>query len=202
MKNEVSILKMASISAAGSSQKEIWDSYVNGEAKFSEFLDKDTKTSAGLLCHKSQAIINEIREENEIYKNLDDSVLYALLVSRQVLDKNDKDKMIGVNFGSSRGATKSLEHHHSFFKDNGHCNSLASPSSTLGNISSWVAHDLGIDGPTISHSITCSTALHSLLNGVAWLQSGMSEKFIVGGSESAVTSVSYTHLTLPTTPYV
>jgi 3-oxoacyl-(acyl-carrier-protein) synthase len=38
----------------------------------------------------------------------------------------------------------------------------------LGNISSWVAHDLQSSGPEISHSITCSTALHAVLNGVAW----------------------------------
>src|SRR5690606_7484497 len=59
--------------------------------------------------------------------------------------------------------------------------------TTLGNISSWVAHDLQAQGPEISHSITCSTALHSLLNGVAWLRSGMADKFLVGGSEAPLT---------------
>ena len=64
---------------------------------------------------------------------------------------------------------------------------LSSPTTTLGNISSWVAHDLQTTGPEISHSITCSTALHSLLNGVAWINSAMSDKFLVGGSEAALT---------------
>jgi len=64
---------------------------------------------------------------------------------------------------------------------------LASPTTTLGNISSWVAHDLKTTGPDISHSITCSTALHALLNGVAWLRSGMAQKFLVGGSEAPLT---------------
>ena len=57
----------------------------------------------------------------------------------------------------------------------------------MGNISSWVAHDLQTKGPEISHSITCSTALHAVLNGVAWLRSGMADKFLVGGSESPLT---------------
>ena len=57
----------------------------------------------------------------------------------------------------------------------------------MGNISSWVAHDLQTEGPEISHSITCSTALHALLNGVAWLQSGKQIKFLVGGSEAPLT---------------
>ena len=66
-------------------------------------------------------------------------------------------------------------------------NTLASPVTTLGNISSWVSHDLQSDGPEISHSITCSTALHAMLNGVAWLKAGMAEKFLVGGSEAPLT---------------
>ena len=64
---------------------------------------------------------------------------------------------------------------------------LSSPTTTLGNISSWVAHDLQTKGPEISHSITCSTALHALINGVAWLKSGMANKFLVGGSEAPLT---------------
>ena len=50
-----------------------------------------------------------------------------------------------------------------------------------------MAHDLQTKGPEISHSITCSTGLHALLNGVTWLLSGMSDKFLVGGSEAALT---------------
>ena len=57
----------------------------------------------------------------------------------------------------------------------------------MGNISSWVAHDLQSTGPEISHSITSSTALHALLNGVAWLRAGMANQFLVGGSEAPLT---------------
>ncbi len=71
--------------------------------------------------------------------------------------------------------------------ETGKAQTLASPTTTLGNISSWVAHDLQSSGPEISHSITCSTALHALLNGVAWLRAGMADKFLVGGSEAPLT---------------
>ena len=39
----------------------------------------------------------------------------------------------------------------------------------------------------MSHSITCSTALHAVINAVAWLKSGMARRFIVGGSEAPLT---------------
>ena len=54
-------------------------------------------------------------------------------------------------------------------------------------MSSWVAHDLQAQGPTISHSIACSTALHGILNGIAWIRSGMSQRFLAGGSEASNT---------------
>ena len=50
-----------------------------------------------------------------------------------------------------------------------------------------MAQDLQSSGVEISHSVTCSTALHALLNGVAWINSGMTEKFLAGGSEAALT---------------
>jgi 3-oxoacyl-(acyl-carrier-protein) synthase len=94
----------------------------------------------------------------------------------------------GINIGSSRGATELFEKHHKEFLETGKTSTLASPTTTLGNIASWVANDLQTQGPEVSHSITCSTALHALLNGVAWLQSGMADKFLVGGSEAPLTA--------------
>ncbi|MDP5061583.1 MAG: beta-ketoacyl synthase, partial [Maribacter sp.] len=94
----------------------------------------------------------------------------------------------GINMGSSRGATKLFEQYHSEYLETGISSTLSSPTTTLGNISSWVSHDLGATGPEISHSITCSTGLHSVLNGVAWLNSGMATKFLVGASEAPLTN--------------
>ena len=95
--------------------------------------------------------------------------------------------VFGINIGSSRGATDLFEKHFQEYLETGKAQTLASPTTTLGNISSWVAHDLQSSGPEISHSITCSTALHALLNGVAWLRAGMIDKFLVGGSEAPLT---------------
>lgn len=93
----------------------------------------------------------------------------------------------GINIGSSRGATELFEKYHREFLETGKVATLASPTTTLGNISFWVAHDLQSTGPNISHSITCSTALHEVLTGVAGLQSNMADKFLVGSSEAPLT---------------
>src|SRR5690606_1819006 len=131
--------------------------------------------------------IHALRESDLKYKSLDDSVLYAMLAAREAINSAGWDESFGINLGSSRGATALFEKHHKEFLSTGKAHTLSSPSTTLGNISSWIAHDLQNNGPEISHSITCSTALHAMLNGIAWLRSGMADKFLVGGSEAPLT---------------
>lgn len=189
MKEPISITAIASISALGSSQEKSWKSY-QSEEHF--IVEKQFGKTSALVAELSQADkkeVLELRNSDHKYKNLDDSVLLAIYTSRKAIKKANwsKKDSFGINIGSSRGATGLFEKYHQEFLENNHSSTLASPTTTLGNISSWVAHDLQSDGPEISHSITCSTALHALLNGVVWLQSGMVDKFLVGGSEAALT---------------
>jgi 3-oxoacyl-[acyl-carrier-protein] synthase II len=117
--------------------------------------------------------------------------LMAIYTARKAFELSSwENEEFGINIGSSRGATSLFEKYHKEFieSDKGRVSTLSSPTTTLGNISSWVGHDLQSRGPVISHSIACSTALHGLLNGIAWLNSGMSERFLVGGSEASNTA--------------
>lgn len=148
------------------------------------------KAFVAILDENSKNQIEELKLSESKYKFLDRTVLFAIAVSRKALVASgwDKEAVFGINIGSSRGATELFEKHYSAFLATGIAQTLASPTTTLGNISSWVAHDLQSQGPEISHSITCSTALHAVLNGVAWLRAGMADKFLVGGSEAPLTS--------------
>lgn len=189
MNTKISITAFSSISPLGNNAEEVWKKYLNNQHCFStQFLDQQ-ETSVAALSDESKEIVAEIRESDPKYKFLDDSVLFALAASRKAVKEagwNSED-VFGINIGSSRGATDLFEKHYKEYIDTGKAQTLASPTTTLGNISSWIAHDLQSTGPEISHSITCSTALHALLNGVAWLKSGMADKFLVGGSEAPLT---------------
>ncbi len=190
MKQKIAITSLASISPLGNNPESIWQNYLSPKTLIS------TKEFNGQNQFIA-SIPSELRKELEIlrssetkYKALDETVLLAILVSRQAIKnagwKEGDD--FGINIGSSRGATQLFEKHHQEFLETGRTSTLTSPTTTLGNISSWVAHDLKNNGPEISHSITCSTALHAILNAVAWLQSGMAAKFLVGGSEAPLTA--------------
>ncbi|WP_418264606.1 beta-ketoacyl synthase N-terminal-like domain-containing protein [Flavobacterium faecale] len=189
MSQKIAITALASISPLGSKPEEIWKNYLNPTPCFSKKHLDHQETLVGTINANDDRTIKELAESDSKYKSLDKTVLLAIAASRQAIAKAGwkKGDNFGINIGSSRGATDLFEKHYKEYLESGKAQTLASPTTTLGNISSWVAHDLQATGPEISHSITCSTALHSLLNGIAWLKAGMATKFLVGGSEAPLT---------------
>lgn len=95
----------------------------------------------------------------------------------------------GIIIGSSRGATETFERAYRDFQSGtpGRVRPSTSPTTTLGNLSTAVAQDLMLEGPELSHSITCSTALHGIVSAIAWVRSGMCQRFLVGATEAALT---------------
>ena len=185
----ISITAISSISPLGNSLNEVWKAY---QVPDHHFIQKKFNGSLEWIAPLSKEVKQEVldlRQSDAKYKMLDDSVLFAIYASRKTIENADwkSDDNFGINIGSSRGATSLFEKYHEEYIRQQKTSTLSSPTTTLGNISSWVAHDLQTKGPEISHSITCSTALHALLNGVAWIRGGMADKFLVGGSEAPLT---------------
>lgn len=141
------------------------------------------------LGDTAQKELDLFLEERPAYGKLDRSVVMAVLASKKaVLAANiNSSHRVGINIGSSRGATATVERYHGQYLRGEALSPFTSPSTTLGNISSWVGQELGNDGLQMEHSVTCSTSLHALLNGMAWLHAQMADVFIVGGSEAALT---------------
>lgn len=189
MQEPIAITALSSLSSLGTNATEVWNNYLHSNhfLKLKSFGSESEY--AAELSTKGNSFLEEIAKNDIKYRALDRSVLMAIWTSRQAVEKaNWKDKSdFGINIGSSRGATTLFESHFQEFLETGKAQTLASPTTTLGNISSWVAHDLQSDGPELSHSITCSTGLHAVLNGVAWLRAGMADAFLVGGSEAPLT---------------
>ena len=191
---QIVIAGLGSISPLGTTQKEIWNSYLSRHSFIKPRVIDQKSIAAGSLSPQAEEKLEQLIRENSYYEELDRTVHMAMFAARQSVHQagwNDPTKhfQTGVNIGSSRGATGLFEKYHRDYLRNpqGRISSLASPTTTLGNISSWVAHDLSVDGPVISHSVTCSTALHAIGNGLAWVKAGMSDRFLVGGSEAPLT---------------
>ena len=185
MQQPIYISSIGSISPLGHTSEAIWKAYQSKK----HFITERSGHLVSAISRDSLKPLDELKQSNSKYRQLDSTVLFALFAARQAIKKAgwENDHTFGINIGSSRGATGLFERYHEDFLKRNSSEPLSSPTTTLGNISSWVAHDLQTNGPEISHSITCSTALHALLNGIAWLQSGLSERFLVGGSEAPLT---------------
>lgn len=199
MNKDLYINGFASISALGETASEVWDSYLNTNANFNQLQFQGQTYPVSSIKESARKKIADLKRENKSYKHLDKSVLLGILAARNLTQQlsNIHEFSLddtGVNLGSSRGATELFEEHYENFLNKGKVASHTSPTTTLGNLSSWVAQDIGTQGAVISHSITCSTALHGILNAAAWLQSGMAKQFIVGGTEAPLTAFTIAQL--------
>lgn len=187
---KIAITSLASISPLGKNPESIWENYLSPQTLITTKAFKGKNEYVARIPAAIRTEIDALRQEDNKYKALDETVLMAILVSRKAVSEAGwlESDAFGINIGSSRGATQLFEKYHQEFLETGKTATLTSPTTTLGNIASWIAHDLKSAGPEISHSITCSTALHAILNAVAWLQSGMATHFLVGGSEAPLTA--------------
>jgi 3-oxoacyl-(acyl-carrier-protein) synthase len=196
LRQPVYIHSIASISALGMTSAEIWSNYLHENSLFQKLETSKKEYWVSKLSDAATSFLNTIISSDSKYKHLDKSVVMAIFVARKCFENsNFSNQNVGINFGSSRGATTLFEKYHTDFINEGLVSTFTSPATTLGNISSWVSHDLQTVGPEISHSITCSTGLHALLNGIAWLQSGMSNQFLVGASEAPLTPFTLSQMT-------
>lgn len=186
---KIAITGIGSVSPLGGTLEEAWSRYQQPDHCLEDRLENGRVFPVAPVTESEARHIEVLRDSDSKYAELDDSVLFALQASRRAVQVAGwkKGDHFGVNVGSSRGATGLFEKYHATYLKEGFAPTLSSPTTTLGNIASWVGHDLQAEGPVISHSITCSTALHAVLNGYAWLHSGLTDKFLAGGSEAALT---------------
>ncbi|WP_435578073.1 beta-ketoacyl synthase N-terminal-like domain-containing protein [Gilvibacter sp.] len=185
--DRISVLGMSSVSALGSNPKAVWSSYAAGEPRFSTLQSKQADVAVARVNDTVDADLQQISQQNSNYKRLDRTVLMAIKAARGSLQDITLDGNWGVNIGSSRGATDLFERYHADFLKNGAAHTLASPTTTLGNVSTWVAQDLQLKAMSLAHSVTCASAMHAVLNGIAWLGSGMADFMLVGGTEAPLT---------------
>ncbi|MBC6988830.1 beta-ketoacyl synthase N-terminal-like domain-containing protein [Hymenobacter sp. BT491] len=179
-----------SISALGAGAS----GYANAAPAFSSQPLGSSTLSVGALPASVEAELAALRKEHSAYRQLDRTVLLALLAARQATAQagwksDNQENALAVSIGSSRGATGRLEQFYEEFLEEGSVPPATSPLTTLGNVASWVAFDAGTTaGAALSHSSTCSSAFQALGNAMAWLRAGMADRFLAGGTEAPLTA--------------
>lgn len=151
--------------------------------------ENDSFWGASLSAEAEQALQDFIRL-HKISKEQDRTVHLALAASFQAIKQTNwkNTEHLAVSMGSSRGATGVWESYYDYYKSTNQAKLKTSPLTTLGNISSQVADFLSTSGLAIEHSVTCSTGFMALLNGIAWLKSGMASYVLAGAAEAPLTA--------------
>ncbi|MBQ0740329.1 beta-ketoacyl synthase, partial [Aquimarina celericrescens] len=99
----------------------IWNAYRDPSHRISTKNFDGEKALVAFLSEEAKQIIEELRQETDHYKNLDDSVLFGIYAARQAVVNAgwDKQSNFGINIGSSRGATSLFEKYHQEFLKTG-----------------------------------------------------------------------------------
>ncbi len=185
------ITGFGSISAMGWDTQTVREAYRAGEPRLRPRDYNGKPTPVGALSDGAERALGQFLHEHPRYAELDRTVHLALYAARRAFQRAGwrSSDSGGVLIGSSRGATGLLEKHHAEFlrHPEGKMHPLTSPTTTLGNISNWVAQELGTSGPSGEMSSTCSTSTYAIGSALAWIRSRMARRFVAGGAEAPLT---------------
>lgn len=188
-KKFVVIESVGSVSPLGSSVDDIASSLKTPRCHF-DYVSINNKSYPVIPIHKnSKKELKEFLTLHPEYKKVDRSVQLALLAANRCLENIFEPQQYEwtINAGSSRGATGIWENNIRQFHDDQTVPIKSSPLTTLGNISTSISQHFKLKGFPIDHSITCSSGLQALANGMAWLKAGLTEKFLAIGTEAPLT---------------
>jgi 3-oxoacyl-(acyl-carrier-protein) synthase len=182
----VFIKAYTALSTLGYQPKTIQESIEKNEHTRSSFLGRPF-----IVLHpECETFLETFLLENPNYQKLDRSVQLVLAAGELLRREHNIPQLSGINISSSRGASNLWEEQYNRFLNDQNISVFTSPNTTLGNVSSHLSNHLNTQHIAISHSITCSSSLHSLTNAFAWLKSGMANSFIAGGTESCISEFS------------
>jgi len=190
---QISIVASGSVSSLGIGRSQILEGFLHNKCN-SKIIHVNHSDYPIFEVHDSvvQALEKLQQSNKKRYHSLDKTALYALLATEQIVSANN-ELLRGrgmISIGTSRGNTILTEKFHSEYLQSSELKTSlhTSPLTTFGNISAEVA--AYIDNPEITlidNSQTCTSSLHSIINGIAWLKADMADWVIAGGSEAAIT---------------
>jgi 3-oxoacyl-(acyl-carrier-protein) synthase len=191
----IGVMGLGSISAQGHRRDGVFANYARGGTRLCVRTFNGKPTAVGALAAEAEAELAALAQEDPRFEPLDRTVHLALHAARQAAREARWTSEPGergdatVVLGSSRGATHLWEKLHAEFLANGSTKTapLTSPTTTLGNISSWVAQELQSHGAATELSSTCSTSLYALTTALAFLRGGMAQRVMTGGAEAPLT---------------
>ena len=145
----------------------------------------------GQVAAHWEPALEALRTSTRQHKRMDRSALLGILAARQAIAQAawtpDELAHCPLFLGSARGPTGNFEAAHRSFLTGEELPPHTSPVTTLAAAAQAVAWDLGLTGTVADHALTCGSAAFALADGWLWLQSGLSDYLLAGGTEAPLT---------------
>ncbi len=191
MMRPLAVLSIGSLSPLGSNSAAIHSAYQQGRPQFG-----DRQPWAARLTEDAESACQQAVSGHRAYRHLDRSTQMGIAATRLAWSaaQHLTNQSASVCIGSSRGATGLWEQNHQHFLAGKKVSPLSSPTTTMGNLSSWVAQDLSIQGLAVDQSVTCSTAIHALIQANAWICAGYADCVVTGAAEAPLTPFTFAQM--------
>lgn len=182
---EVGISKIKLFTPLGNDLDMLYQHYAAGKPLFT-FSEKLKDWVLPIQITNEELIAKLFEQTGVKLDYVDRLALLALACSLSGDDYHENIELIV--FGSSRGATELTERSITSNIVGNKLPVYTSPGTTLGNTASILAQHVLKKGMILEHSMTCSTGLQSILNGIAWIRAGLSKYVLAGAGEAPLTS--------------
>ena len=201
-KNKVVITGIGLITPIGNSCEENWDSVISGESGISKFETKHDLGHASPVAgqvNNIQEKISLILSPKEISKT-SRFIQLALVAAKEAIDdsglQEDFPKQrnrFGTYVGVGIGGVNKIEEAAFDFASRGYksISPFILPSIISNEASAWVSMKFNLQGPNMAIVNACSSSTDAVGLGFRSIKDGYSDFMLVGGTESALTPLTF-----------
>ncbi len=195
----VVVTGLGTINPIGNTVETYWDSLCSGKSGLGPITTFDTTNYpskiAGEVGNFDVGNLVDLKEVNRT----DRFILFAMVASDQAikdagLDLGREDlTRIGTVIGSGVGGLRTLEGEHSklISRGPGRVSPFLIPMMITDMAAGRVSIGYGLKGPNYSAVSACASAGHAIGDSFLMLRAGMMDVAVCGGSEAAITPLSY-----------
>lgn len=197
MKKRVVVTGIGAISPLGHTLSETWDGLKNGKSGAAPITLFDTELfKTKFACEVKDFDPTNYLDRKEARK-MDRFTHFAMVCADEAVkdselveaDNFDADRT-GVIWGSGIGGLDTfLQESAAYVKGNGtpRFNPFFIPKMIVDIVPGHISIKYGLKGPNFSTVSACASSTNALIDAYYYLQLGLSDVFVVGGSEAAVT---------------
>ena len=207
----VVITGLGCIAPNGNTVSDFWAALTGGVSGLGHITRFDSTNLPSQSVGEIRAFSPEARLSKKTLRRMDRVIQLGMIGGIEAfedsgLDLSDQDReSAGVLIGAGIGGIETIEvTTEAMLRGERKVSPFYIPSSIINMVSGDLSIELGLRGPNLAITTACTTGTHCIGIAARLISCGDASVMLAGGAEASVTpgTVSYTHLTLPTTPYV